>query len=725
MGIFSKEKKEDQKLKNSRFNLNLDTDTKKDIFSIFLIVFGVISFLGFWEIAGVFGQLMTKVFYAVFGVMAFFTPLVFIIVGVLLLRSDEKRSFFSSVYGIIFFVIDLLGILQVLSTKISWLSMKESVIAYAGGYVGWLFAYPFLRFLGFWSALILLLALLIIAVLVTFNISVKTLLRLNREKEYEVIIEEKSKVKNEDEEKGKSFLTNLAARILPKPSFNVKSIKEEKEKEEAEKAKKEIKRDENYQYPSLDLLDEGKGQPSVGDITVNSNIIKRTLDSFGIEVEMSGVNIGPTVTQYTLKPSSGVKLSNIISLNNDLALALASHPIRIEAPIPGQSLVGIEIPNRTPAIVKLRQIIESEEYDNRKSQLSICLGKDVAGVPVITALNKMPHLLIAGSTGSGKTVVLNSIIISLLYQNSPDDMRLILIDPKRVEFSAYNNIPHLLSPVVVEANKAVNALKWAVNEMERRFKKLQEAKSRDIHSYHEKYEAEVKKDANTVWEKMPFIAIVIDELADLMASHGREIEAVIVRLAQMARAVGIHMILATQRPSVEVITGLIKANITCRIACQVASQIDSRTILDMAGAEKLLGNGDMLFIGMDISKPKRVQGSYISEKEIHKIVKFLVKNNEKNEDYDEAVTESSSSAASGEKDIFSGNTQVDDELYDQAKETIIAAGKASASLLQRRLRVGYARAARLIDILEDQGVIGPADGARPREVLEEKNNGQL
>lgn len=722
---------------NKRFALGLHSDTKKDIFSIFLIAFGVISFLGFFNIAGVFGEVMTNVFYMVFGITAFLIPLVFIIIGVLLLKSDQQKSFFSCVWGLVFFVVSFLATIEVLAYKVSWLNVDKEIVSYAGGYVGFAFSYPFLRFLGFWASLILFVAFLIASLLIALNVSFKTLLRMGKDKKYKVMEKtnshselSSSDYRRRDEDSGstkkddnKSFLTNLASKILPKPKFNVKSIKNgESEKEErVEQSKKQLKKDENYQYPNLDLLESGKSQPSVGDITVNSNIIKRTLESFGIDVEMSGVNIGPTVTQYTLKPSTGVKLSNITSLNNDLALSLAAHPIRIEAPIPGQSLVGIEIPNRSPAIVKLRHLMESEEYENRKSQLSLCLGKDVAGAPIIAALDKMPHLLIAGSTGSGKTVVLNAIINSLLFQNSPDNLRFILIDPKRVEFSSYNNIPHLLSPVVVEPNKAINALKWAVSEMERRFKILQKAKSRDLQSYHEKYEVEIKKNPESDWDNLPFIVVIIDELADLMASHGREIEAVIVRLAQMSRAVGIHIILATQRPSVEVITGLIKANITSRIACQVASQIDSRTILDMAGAEKLLGNGDMLFVGGD-SRIKRIQGSYISEKEVHNIARFLIKNSsDNNEEYDKAITENSASLAAGSKDIFSNTSIMDDDMYDQAKETVIAAGKASASLLQRRLRVGYARAARLIDLLEEQGIIGPADGARPREILEIQN----
>jgi len=403
----------------------------------------------------------------------------------------------------------------------------------------------------------------------------------------------------------------------------------------------------------------------------------------------------------------GVKLSKILSLQNDLSLALAAHPIRIEAPIPGRSLVGIEIPNRLMVLVRLRSLLERSAFQESLSPLTFALGRDVSGSPIFASLAQMPHLLVAGATGTGKTVALNNIIISLLYGNSPDTLKLILIDPKRVELTAYQSIPHLLSPVIVQADKAIGALRWAVSEMERRFEVLQHAGKRDITSY-----IKARQDSSED-ENLPYIAIVIDELADLMSSNGREAEAAIVRLAQMARAVGIHLIVSTQRPSVEVITGLIKANITSRMACQVASQIDSRTILDMAGAEKLLGNGDMLFITGNSAKPRRVQGAYVSDKEIKKVTDYLKALQEP--DYKEEVSLSqTTSAGSG---LGAGISAADDELYEDAKEVVVRAGKASASLLQRRLRVGYARAARLIDILEEKGIVGPADGARPRDVF--------
>jgi len=457
----------------------------------------------------------------------------------------------------------------------------------------------------------------------------------------------------------------------------------------------------------LTLLTKKNDKPSAGDIKSNISIIQKTFGNFKIDVEMGAYSVGPTVTQYTMKPADGVKLSKITTLSNDLALALAAHPIRIEAPIPGKSLVGIEVPNQSIAIVYLRDILASDAFRQRKTNLTMSLGLDVAGKSWVADLAKMPHLLVAGSTGSGKSVCLNSIILSLLFSNSPDDLKLILVDPKRVEFPIYNGVPHLLTPVITDTKKTVNSLKWAIGEMERRFDILSKANKRDIGSYNASSR-----------DPLPYIIIVIDELADLMASAGAEIEACIIRLAQMSRAVGIHLIVATQRPSVDVITGLIKANITSRIAFAVGSLIDSRTILDTSGAEKLLGRGDMLFTTAELSKPKRLQCAFVNEEDIKRVVHFLKENYEKPE-YDNDVTEK-------QKLQLGSGVAVDiddaDPLLEEAIELILSAGKASASLLQRRLSVGYARAARLLDILEEQGIIGPADGAKPREILAKKED---
>jgi S-DNA-T family DNA segregation ATPase FtsK/SpoIIIE len=417
-----------------------------------------------------------------------------------------------------------------------------------------------------------------------------------------------------------------------------------------------------------------------------------------------------------------VRLSKILGLQNNLELALAAHPVRIEAPIPGRSLVGVEVPNTAKTTVGLSTMLSTPEFQNRDTPLLVSLGKDITGKSHFGNLGKMPHILIAGATGSGKSVTIHTFITSLLFRNSAEQLRFIMIDPKRVELTLYNNIPHLLTPVITDPKKAILALKWAAKEMDRRYGILEESSVRDVESYHKYIAGLDDNDEEEEIEAMPYIAVVIDELADIMQMYPRELESVVVRLAQMSRAVGIHLILSTQRPSVNVITGLIKANIPSRIALQVASQIDSRTILDGSGAEKLLGSGDMLYLSGEMSKPRRLQAAFISENEVKKVVKYLIKN------YGDDTQGEIDLSANGARDannsavfeaiLDENGDEEEDELYEEAKETVIHAGKASTSYLQRKLRVGYARAARLVDMLEERGVIGEADGAKAREVLE-------
>jgi len=503
---------------------------------------------------------------------------------------------------------------------------------------------------------------------------------------------------------------------------------------------KQHKRPRQWKFPPHYLTERHLlPQERAGGKDENARIIQETLKHFGIEVEFGSAQPGPTVTQYTFRPASGIKLSRITALHDDLSLALSAPSIRIEAPIPGKALLGVEVPNNSPAEVRFRNLLESREVASRKGEsLLVILGKDVSGGAVVTNLEKLPHLLIAGATNSGKSVCINTLLLSLLYRNTPDDLQLILVDPKRVELTPYNKIPHLKTPVIVEPKKVVSVLKWATGEMERRYKILEESKSRDIHSYRAKRQAGeiyqsidpmTNKVSEQVLESMPFIVIVIDEMADLMMAHGKDVEGLIVRLAQMSRAVGIHLILATQRPSVEVITGLIKANITARIAFQVATQIDSRTILDMGGAEKLLGRGDMLFIAPTAPQPKRIQGVFVSEEEVHRVTDFW---REQNRDDDEGIPESmeTTSQDTDEGDSRSANVLRDpmspdvldldqpeiDERYEEAKQIVIETGKASASFLQRRMSVGYSRAARILDELEAGGIIGPSDGAKARAI---------
>lgn len=463
--------------------------------------------------------------------------------------------------------------------------------------------------------------------------------------------------------------------------------------------------DPDWQYPNVELLEKKQSPADAGDVKHNAQVIKDTLNEFNIDVDMEGANIGPKVTQYTLKPPAGVKLTRITALETNIALNLAAQAIRIEAPIPGQRAVGIEVPNVKAADVRLHGILTSQQWQNASSPLSFAIGRDIAGDPVIGELDKMPHVLIAGATGSGKSVMINSLLSSMLYRNSPSDLKLILVDPKQVELTPYNDIPHLLTPVITEPEKCISALKWAVNEMERRYSLLAEEKVRNIQGYNSS-----KGD-----ERMPYIVVVIDELADLMMLAARDVEALIVRLAQKARAVGIHLVLATQRPSVDVITGLIKANVPARIAFTVASQVDSRTILDQIGAEKLLGKGDMLLLTPEMSKPKRIQGAFVDDPEVIKVGDHL--RMQRPPQYDDEIIAQPVQLNNKGGVVMDYDGGGDDDMYKDAVRCVVESGKASASLLQRRLRVGYARAARLIETMEEQGIIGPADGARPRDVL--------
>lgn len=484
-----------------------------------------------------------------------------------------------------------------------------------------------------------------------------------------------------------------------------------------------------YQIPPLSLLGKSGGKPATGDIKANANLIQRTLMNFGIAVEMDEISVGPTVTRYAMKPAQGVRLARIAGLQNELALSLAAKSIRIEAPIPGRSLVGIEVPNKTASSIGLGSILAEDEYIKSDKPLLISLGKGVSGKTYFANLAKMPHALIAGATGSGKSVTIHNIIMSLLYKNGPDMLRFIMIDPKRVELTLYKKIPHLLTPVITDPKKAVLALKWAVKEMERRYDVLQKCAVRDIDSYHKTIVApaykglstdDIEEQAGELPEKMPYIVVIIDELSDIMSSYPRELEAAIVRLAQMSRAVGIHLLLATQRPSVNVITGLIKANVPSRMALKVASQIDSRTILDGRGAEKLLGKGDMLYKGEGHNEAIRVQCPYVSEDEVKAVVKFIQKNYKfELTDEIDIPDENLNEGAGG---VTKKNSTDTDPLYDDALQTVVAAGKASTSYLQRRLSIGYSRAARIIDILEDNGIIGPANGSKPREVYEQSES---
>lgn len=691
--------------------ITVSPETQRGILVVFLSAAAVLATLSYFGAAGPLGSGVDRMLTSLFG----WDRLIF--VGILLLLSYKAispqrfRLGMAGGIGFLLLVFCVNGLIQLVTmitepTAIPW--------AQGGGIVGLFLAYPLLSVLGTWGAGVVLLALLAASFLLTFNLSLSQMAIVGAPIRWIMALvgakpapaspkvhgldggesskEEDSKDEPEEEEEAEP--EDEAER------FKSRTVEVSVSKSEQEIPELPPRKHRPMISVPLELLNARTTKPQSGDIARIAERIRITLEQFGIPVEMGDVSVGPTVTQYTFKPQEGIKLSRITGLSNDLALALAAHPIRIEAPIPGKSLVGIEVPNLSVAIVPLREVLEGREFRERTSQLTIGLGKDVAGKGWTAAIDKMPHLLVAGSTGSGKSVCLNTIIVSLLYENGPDDLRFIMVDPKRVELTVYNGIPHLVTPVITDVPKTVNALKWSIGEMERRFELLSKAGKRDIKGYNA-----------TAPEKLPYLVIIIDELADLMVSAAAEVEGSIVRLAQMSRAVGIHLILATQRPSVDVITGLIKANITSRIAFAVASLIDSRTILDTSGAEKLLGRGDMLFTNAELSKPKRLQGCFVSEEEIKKITEYITEKYGRAE-YTDGVTEK---LVHGSTTIF-GDSDAD-PLLEEARVTVVRANKASASLLQRRLKVGYARAARLLDLLEEAGIIGPGDGAKPREIL--------
>ena len=482
-------------------------------------------------------------------------------------------------------------------------------------------------------------------------------------------------------------------------------------------------RDPNWEAPSLDLLEKNESGADAGDTRQNAQIIHDTLAEFNIEAAMGDINVGPKVTQYTLRPPSGVKLTRITALETNIALNLAAQSLRIEAPIPGQRAVGIEVPNRKAAEVRLRSTLSSKQWAAARDPLSFGIGKDISGQVVVGELGKMPHLLIAGQTGSGKSVMINTLLCSLLYRNSPSDMKLILVDPKQVEMAPYADIPHLLTPVINEPEKTISALKWAVNEMERRYKLLAGEKIRNIKEYNKRLQSRAKKIAiadenGNVQEhedgSMPYIVIVIDEMSDLMMMAKKDVETLIVRLAQKSRAVGIHLVLATQRPSVNVITGLIKANVPARIAFTVASQVDSITILDQSGAEKLLGQGDMLFYVTSMSKPKRIQGAWVTDDEVNKITDHL--RMQMAPQYNDEVV-AQPVQLDGKGGVVMDLSEGGDDKFKDAVRVVVERRKASTSMLQTRLGIGYQRAARIIEEMEERGIIGPQNGSKPRDVL--------
>jgi S-DNA-T family DNA segregation ATPase FtsK/SpoIIIE len=704
-----------------RAPIKINPRIRRDFIALFIALSAIVALLAVLGGGGLIGAWLEPVLAAVFGLGKYLIPVALAYWSISLVFGERVAVGTMTKVGLSGLFLTMLALLNVVGFKTTEAILFPDNLANGGGYVGLAIGYPALYLLGFWGGLFLIVICLLASVAILLNASLSELLAKLRLEQRLAAMNPFKKRRRADLVDGGAASSNenishgfasraveatddveIEAAVAPGPTDAV-----------AEKSVGELicelprpRKRRRYISLPMDLLENQHGKPAGGDTTARMFAIQKTLDNFGIPVEMGDISVGPTVTQYTLKPADGVKVSRIISLSNDLALSLAAHPIRIEAPIPGKSLIGIEVPNQAIAVVTLREVIESRAFRDRRDGLTFCLGKDVAGMPWVANLARMPHMLVAGATGSGKTVCLNAIIVSLLYANSPDDLKLILVDPKRVELPIYNGIPHLLTPAITEVPKTINAFKWAIGEMDRRFELLSRYQKRDIASFNESANPD---------EKLPNIVIVVDELADLMVAAAAEIEAGIIRLAQMARAVGIHLIVATQRPSVDVITGLIKANIPARIAFSVASSTDSRTILDTTGAEKLVGRGDMLFQTAELSKPKRIQCCYVGDREIRRVVDHLKGQLEEPIEYNEAVTSKKGVGVGyGNGDAGDGD---DDDLYDEAKATVVKAGKASASYLQRRLKVGYARAARLLDLLEERGIIGPGEGAKPREIL--------
>lgn len=668
---------------------------------VWVIVLGLLAIILLFGSFGTGGSVATGLYEwarTSIGYLAYIAPFILLFAAVQKQRGENRRIPRGTFWGMVFTVLALAGFLHIFIDPETARQVADE--GNGGGYAGLLISGALLTFFNQTLGAIVLLILFFVMLYYTFKWSPASLLRAVRIEPKKITVTgDNDKDEPKDEEPG--FKLNEGVPVQKKLT-TLKNTAKKLTDDEIHDALT-TSSDPAWEFPPLDLLDSKQDKANAGDVEGNAEIIRETLGDFNIEVDMQGANIGPRVTQYTLKPPSGVRLTKITALENNLALNLAATSIRMEAPIPGQRAVGIEVPNVKAATVRVRSILESNIWKGVKSPLAFPIGKDIAGQPVVAALDSMPHLLIAGATGSGKSVMINTFLAGLLYRNSPADLKLILVDPKQVELTPYNDIPHLLTPVITEPEKCISALKWAVAEMERRYRALADEGKRNIAEYNK-----VKKE-----EGMPYIVIVIDELADLMMLAARDVEALIVRIAQKARAVGIHLVVATQRPSVDVITGLIKANIPARIAFTVAQQVDSRTILDQVGAEKLLGQGDMLFSIPELPKPKRIQGAFISDAESKKLNDHLRMN--RAPDYDDEVVAQPVNIGGGSSVGSSADTE--DSLYEDAAQTVIEAGKASASLLQRRLRVGYARAARLIEALEDQGIVGPADGSRPRDVL--------
>ena len=760
-------------------------DEKRNILVVVLIILSILLTVLIYGKTGYIGEHLSPILGGIIGWMKFIVPIGIFIIAIAI-ACDKKSLISTKLFELIVFLICIAAIFSIYQISENEIDLKNNLsknieIAYdlgiediGGGVLGTMLAIPLTNMLGLAGAVIVCIGIALVLLVFMLGIPVSEIIenyldnlkerkqarreeireyrekeyeereqkRLNRRKKEKTAVLEKEEISedqikinlNEKPEKIKKYKHD-ADELVPldskKQEFSPNIIEdnlfktEEEEKEEKTRSVLMLEHtqtveDETYEFPPIELLTEGTSRNIKGGkkaIADNATKLQKTLYNFGVSAKVENVSVGPAITRYELKPAEGVRVSKIANLADDIALNLAAESIRIEAPIPGKQAVGIEIPNKENEIVHLRDIIESDKFINAKSKLTVALGKDVAGEEVVTDIAKMPHVLIAGSTGSGKSVCINTLITSIIYKAKPSEVKLVLVDPKVVELSIYNGIPHLLIPVVTDPKKAAGALAWAVQEMVNRYSLFAAKGVRDIKGYNAALDKENEA------SKLPQIVIIIDELADLMMVAKNDVEDAICRLAQMARAAGMHLVIATQRPSVDVITGLIKANIPSRIAFAVSSQVDSRTILDMAGAEKLLGKGDMLFYPTGMSKPTRIQGAFISDKDVEKIVDFIKSNGTAT--YSNDILETIERANSNEKELKEIDEEDDtDPLLDEAIETVIETGQASTSFIQRRFKVGYARAGRIIDQMEERGIISGYQGSKPREVLMSKERWQ-
>lgn len=764
----AKKKKSNNKKKKTKLKMNMDVKV------ILIILIGIITTILIYGNSGYMGNLLNEVFGGIFGLLKYVVPIVPFVWAVYLL-SNYKENIMGKIVPITVLMLCFSAIMtlyQILNNVLEYNVSFSEVVDRAyhlgttnrgGGLIGILLAYPLSKLFEPIAALIIVIGIAIIVLVLLFKLNPSEYMAdfVNKKHEEKVEREEQNmkrkkqsviqadlgdeayakpetsreRREREKEEKRREALKvdeQLTINMMNNEKNNNKSDgyiennlfkqvgeqKEDKTKEVLQLEHALVVEDEHYEYPPVELLSMNNKKVTRGSakaLAENAAKLQKTLFSFGVSAKVENVSVGPTITRYELKPAEGTRVSKIANLADDIALNLAAETIRIEAPIPGKQAVGIEVPNEKKEAVHLREVIESDEFENNKSKLSVALGKDVAGNTVIADIAKMPHVLIAGSTGSGKSVCINSIITSIIYNAKPSEVKLVMVDPKVVELSVYNGIPHLLIPVVTDPKKAAGALAWAVIEMDDRYNKFAQKGVRDLKGYNKAIE---KENENA---KLPQIVIIIDELADLMMVAAKDVEEAICRLAQKARAAGMHLVIATQRPSVDVITGLIKANVPSRIAFAVSSQVDSRTILDCSGAEKLLGKGDMLFYPVGSTKPQRVQGAFVSDDEVEKIVDF-VKSNAGEVVYNNEIIETIENSNKSDKELLESEASENtcDPLLNEAIETVVETGQASTSFIQRKFKVGYARAGRIIDQMEERGIISGYQGSKPREVLMSK-----